>query len=199
MGVGSSGGVELWRKLIHLSLLLYPVLYWWLDDQTAMVILLGVLTAGMLGIEALRKFSPAFANDFQHRFSFALRDTEARKPTGATSFLIGIFLTTALFDPNVAILAMAVLVLADTAAALAGMTIGGIRLIGRKTLAGSLAFGLTASGVAAFGHFSFALPLGALLIAAWCVTVIELLQPLLTLDDNLLIPLGFASFVTLLS
>lgn len=182
---------EIKRKSIHLTSLAIPLGYYltpdsWMRTWERFLLALVIVS---LAVEVFRLNHPRTRNAFRHFFGELLRNHEEASLLGSTYLLIACLLTIHLFPKPVAVLALAFLILGDTVAAIVGKSVGRIRLIGGKTLEGSIAcfvvcFGLTLlmPGVPA--------PVG--LVGALVATVFELLP--IPLDDNFRIPLsaGFA-------
>ena len=182
---------ELKRKAIHLASLSVPLAYYlsppswtrtWERALLASVIL-------SLAIEVFRLHNPQIRGIFRHFFGEIVRNHEEASLLGSTYLLIAMLLTIHLFEKPVAVLALGFLVLGDTVAAIVGKSIGRLRLLGGKTIEGSLAcfvmcFGLTL--------FMPGIPFWVGLVGALTATVFELLP--IPLDDNFRIPLsaGFA-------
>ncbi len=177
-------GVEIKRKIVHLATLIVPVGYALRTQETVILFLVPFFIA-LLSVDLLRLLHPGMASLFQkYFFGRVLREEE--KPTfmGATYFIFSTILTILLFPKPIAIVSILILILADTAAALIGKWIGKMRILGKKTLEGSMAFLLTALLIVWFfpnlNRFSGSL-------AALGATVIELLP--IRVNDNLTIPL----------
>ena len=144
-------------------------------------------------IDIVRRTSPGFGKLYDKIFGDILREHENDMKniflTGGTYIIIAFFLCVLLFQKEVAILSMLIIVICDTAAAVTGKTIGK-RKIGTKTLEGSIAFFLTALIL----FFIVLKPQGLNviftgLLTVFLTTVFELI-PLKT-DDNITIPLFF--------
>ncbi|KAJ4454599.1 hypothetical protein PAPYR_10650 [Paratrimastix pyriformis] len=126
-----------------------------------------------------------------------LRPSEqAGRPAGSLFFMLGVFLTLALNPPLTAILACVFLTVGDFAAAAIGTVFGRTKIVGKKSLEGSLAClvacFMAGLGAAAFVGSSFGQPLlgpwAAMVLAGAAVTaVVELFSGGL-FDDNLTIP-----------
>ena len=83
---------ELLRKSIHLAGLILPVIYFFLDKPT-MLIVVGVLMGIAITVELVKWFSPDFGNFFFQIFAPMLRRHERRGAmTGATYYIISAFL-----------------------------------------------------------------------------------------------------------
>ena len=197
---------EAQRKGFHISGLIIPVLYYaglkldipstdraWLTRELAAWIAGGV--AGLSLAVDVARLSDANANRWFIRFfGHILRKSERRKITGTTYYLIGSFLSILLFKPAVAIAALLFLVFGDFAAALVGVAVGRIRLLGGKTLEGALACFAVCAAVGLLIFWKVKPSYGVLLALSGAVaaTGAELLPG--PLNDNLTIPLisGFA-------
>lgn len=182
---------ELKRKGIHLASLTIPLAYYlsppswgriWERALLASVIL-------SLAIEIFRLHNPQIRGIFRHFFGELLRNHEEASLLGSTYLLIAMLLTLHLFEKPVAVLALAFLVLGDTVAAIVGKSIGKHRLLGGKTIEGSLACFLVCFGLTLLMP---GIPFVVGLVGALTATVFELLP--IPLDDNFRIPLsaGFA-------
>lgn len=182
---------ELKRKSIHLASLVIPIAYYLTPDSWIRgwerVLLAAVILS--LAIEVFRLHHPRTRNVFRHFFGELLRNHEEVSLLGSTYLLIACLLTIHLFPKPVAVLALSFLILGDTVAAIVGKSIGRIRLLGGKTLEGSLACFAVCFGLTLLLP-DVPLPVG--LVGALVATVFELLP--IPLDDNFRIPLsaGFA-------
>jgi len=183
---------ELKRKMIHISSLIFPLLFN-LIEREAFLILLGTLSLLMILLDIFRKKHMKIGLIYDKFLGDILRSHESDKKnilfTGGTYIVISFFLCAVLFQKEIATLAMLIIIISDTAAAITGMTIGRIK-IGTKTLEGSLAFFF--SGIVLF--FLVIKPSGLNiiyygLIALLLTTIFELI-PMKT-DDNITIPLFF--------
>lgn len=180
---------ELMRKAIHMSSLWMCAFIYYADRAVALVVF-GVLFAGMVAIEYLRKESPAFSKLFHGVFNNILRHQElSHKWTGASLLLLAALFNVALFSRSIAIAAMAIVVVSDTCAALVGRKVGR-RKIMDKTAEGSVAFLLSslavvfATGLLMQEEQAFYLGGCA---AAIVTTLLELFSSKLNIDDNLLV------------
>jgi dolichol kinase len=176
-------GVEIKRKLVHLATLVIPAGYAFASEATVLTFLVPFFLL-YLAVDLLRHFHPGMASLFQRQF-FGRVLREKEKPTlmGSTFFLFASILTILLFPRPVAIASLLILILSDTAAALAGKGFGRIRVFG-KTLEGSMAFLIT-SLLIVWVYPGLDRLSGS--FAALGAAVIEVLP--ISLDDNLTIPL----------
>jgi dolichol kinase len=182
---------ELKRKAIHLASLTIPIAYYlsprsW-SRTWEKVLLASVILS--LAIEVFRLNHPRIRGVFRHFFGELLRNHEEASLLGSTYLLIAVLLTIHLFDKPVAVLALAFLILGDTVAAIVGKSIGKHKLLGGKTVEGSLACFLMCLGLSLLMP---GIPFFVGLVGATTAMIFELLP--IPLDDNFRIPLsaGFA-------
>lgn len=182
---------ELKRKAIHLASLSIPIAYYLSPQSWARTWERALLASVILSlaVEVFRLHNPQIRGIFRHFFGEIVRNHEEASLLGSTYLLIAMLLTIHLFEKPVAVLALAFLVLGDTMAAIVGKSIGTHRLLGGKTVEGSLGcfamcFGLTL--------LMPGIPFYVGLVGALTATIFELLP--IPLDDNFRIPLsaGFA-------
>ncbi|MBS4035082.1 MAG: dolichol kinase [Ignavibacterium sp.] len=182
---------ELIRKLIHLTSLSIPVIYYFIPTATAAIIL-GILTAVALIMDLGRYLSPVFGKIFYKFFGFLLRkhetDHEKKNLNGATYVLLAAFLGVLIFPKVIFITAFSILIISDSSAALIGRKFGKIKFL-RKSLEGTLAFFISASIVIFFtpkiGYYGTEYIIG--LIAAFVGAFVENLSFGIA-DDNISIP-----------
>ena len=173
---------ELLRKSIHLSGLILPVIYFFLDKPT-MLILVGVATGIAITIELMKWLSPRFGDFFFQIFAPMLRIHERRGAmTGATYYVISTFLCILFFTKTLAIVCIFFMVLGDLVAALVGKKWGRIKLIGTKSLEGSAACFVVCTVIALVKLHPVIAIVGALV-----ATIVEMLP--VPIDDNLTVPL----------
>jgi dolichol kinase len=176
-------GVEIKRKIVHLTTLIIPVGYALTSEETVLLFLIPFFLA-LLMVDLLRHFHPGMASLFRkYFFGRVLRDEEKPTLMGSTYFIFSTILTILLFPKSIAMASLLVLILSDTAAALVGKGIGRIQILG-KTLEGSMAFLFTSLLIVwIYPNLSrFSGSLGAL-----GATLIEILP--IKVNDNLTIPL----------
>lgn len=185
---------EIRRKAIHLSFILVPLIYLY-DVLPRWLIVRGLLVALLASIVfELVRLHDARVRLFVSRFFRDLvRRHEQKELLGSTYLILAAVLTLELFPKEIAVSALGALVLGDSAAALAGKTVGRVRVLG-KTLEGS----------AACFVVSFLFAWGVVGVPAWLAacgaltaTLFELLP--IPLDDNFRIPLSMGYVMKLLS
>jgi dolichol kinase len=194
--------VELIRKAIHLCSLSIPVLYYSLSKSTALTILIP-LTAGFLIVDILRYYHQPSSKLFHALFGRLLREHEFGKKVkalnGGTYMLVSATICIIIFPKLIVITGFAILIIADSAAALIGQRFGRHKItLGwtrSKSFEGSTAFLLSSIIVV------FVTPKVAGMPGEYIVGMIAAIIGMFAeafsaelLDDNLAVPLsiGFA-------
>jgi len=143
---------EIVRKLIHLFSLSIPIIYYFIPQKDA-IIILSVLTFLALIIDLSRHFYPSVANIFYTIFGFLLRqhevDIKKKNLNGATYVLISALICVIIFPKIFFVTAFTILIISDSLAALIGRKFGRHKLFA-KSLEGTLAFFVSASIVILF-------------------------------------------------
>lgn len=187
--------VEWNRKLLHVCASLIPLAYLWLSRPVVLAVLGGLLMVAVVS-EVLRRHHRRFRVLFKRSVGIMLRRREENRITGATYVLVGAITTIVLFPQHLAIPALLILALADTAASLVGLRFGRQRFLG-KSLAGSLAYFLTA-----FAILWIVLPerRGVGFLTALLSTCVEALPVVrlgpVELNDNVLVPVLTAAILS---
>lgn len=177
------------RKLYHLLgglglLSLYYILgreqaLWFYIILAAIVLVLDVTR---LKVQAFNRFV------FSHFGSF-IRKNEENKLTGTAPYVIGIGLSLMFYQSEIATAAVCFLAFGDVAATTVGERFGRTKIVGEKSLEGTLAF-IAAAALSGFllSLFGIHIMHGIILTGAIVAAGVELLP--LPLNDNLLIPLA---------
>jgi dolichol kinase len=143
---------EIVRKLIHLCSLSIPVIYYFIPQSTA-IIVLGILTLIAVVLDVSRHFFPKVGKLFIMIFGFLLRkhEVDGRKKNlnGATYVLISALLGVIIFPKVLFLTAFPILIISDSTAALIGRKFGKHKFLA-KSLEGTLAFFISASIVVLF-------------------------------------------------
>jgi len=183
---------ELARKGIHFLSLSIPIIYYYIERDLALAILVPV-TLTFLVVDLLRYYHKPTADLFYNVFGFMLRkherDANTKRLNGATNVLIAASLCIIIFPKLIVLTAFPILIISDSVAALFGRRFGKKKFL-QKSVEGSTAFFLFALIVIAFtpkigGGFMEYL-IGA--VAALVGTVVEASS--WKFDDNLSIPLS---------
>ncbi len=183
--------VEINRKLIHLSSAIFPVAYYFWFQRHTMTGIMTVIALVFFTVEYLRLRGSVLSGLLKPIFGLAIRSHETDRLTGAAFVFLGNLVVIALFPKMVAIPALLVLAVSDTAAALVGIPCGKHRL-GNKSLEGSTAFFIVSLGLLAlFPNIPWIGKFGAAAIG----TIVEAL--INYIDDNITIPLAVAATISL--
>lgn len=190
---------ELFRKAIHLSSLWIPAAIYFVPKIVLIPILLIILGGNVvLEYGNFKKYSWA-RKSFGVLFFRTLRNKETSREhfqfTGAIYVLLSSLLCLCLFGKEVAAIALTVMLISDSAAALVGRSIGRIKIYKNKTLEGTLAFFLSAVAINLL--FWPIYPFSWVSVAA-CLTatLAEVYEDKIEIDDNLSVPIFFATVLT---
>ena len=186
--VRERGSLHLERRLFHMSAgILFPVLALIMEDDPFFALLL-VTSVAVVGGDTTRLLVAPLNRVFVRSLAPLLRTDEKNQIVGASYGLLGILGAFALFDRDIAIVAVLFLALGDPVAAMVGIKLRRGPIFG-KTLSGSTAMVATALAVVAVLHVTGAIDFRwAFVLGAVAATAIELLPS--PFNDNLTIPLG---------
>lgn len=153
---------------------------------------LAVLAIILLALDLLKARYKPFKSFMMRFFGKVLRKNEMQGGmTASTIVVASAAFTILIFREEIAVVALLYLSLGDSAAALVGKHFGRIRLVGQRTLEGSLAALNTCLLVSLFAlwaspEFGWKFTPAALLVGSLVATLSELFY--LPLDDNFRIP-----------
>lgn len=183
---------EVARKSIHLSSLWIPALIYFAHPGVS-IILFAILFLGNVLLEYgnFKKWRWA-RRTFGLLFFKTLRNKERIRTkfqvSGSMYVLAAAIICTLLFSKPIAAIALTVMLISDTCAALFGKAYGTRKLYKSKSLEGTIAFFLSALIVnmlyEPIFHFTY-----ASVIACAVATIAEMFEDKLEIDDNLSIPL----------
>jgi len=143
---------EVVRKLIHLCSLSIPIIYYFIPQSIA-IIILSILTFLAVVLDVSRHYFPKIGRLFYMIFGFMLRkhEKDGRKKNfnGATYVFISALLGVIIFPKVLFLTAFPILIISDSTAALIGRKYGRHKLLA-KSLEGTLAFFISASIVVLF-------------------------------------------------
>lgn len=193
---------EFYRKSIHLSSLWIPLVIYFMHPGFS-VSLFALLLLGDIGLEyANYKRYPWARQIFGALFAKTLRNKEtvhARfQATGSMYVLAAAILCTILFSRSVAVIALSVMLVSDTAAALFGKAYGSRKLYKNKSLEGTTAFFMSALLVNMVLSPIFPFNVASV-IACLAATFAEMFEDKLDIDDNFSIPLVVGALLTFLN
>ena len=183
---------EIARKAIHFCSLSIPIIYYFIERDKALMILVPV-TLAFLTVDLLRYYHQPTADLFYKVFRFMLRkheqDQASKRLNGATNVLIAATICVIVFPKIIVLTAFPILIICDSVAALFGRVYGKRKFL-QKSFEGSLAFFLFALIVIYFtpkvDHSTKEYFIAA--TAALVGTVVE--AGSWKIDDNLSIPLS---------
>jgi len=184
---------EVFRKLIHISSLLIPMLYKYLfhyNRKNTFLVLLP-LTVILIIFDTFRIEHRTFKRFYHNFFGIILRKHELSDFTGAVYVMVSAVICIAIFPGSTAFMSLSFLAIGDTLAALVGIHFGKRKLKGqKKSLEGSIAcfLGTLIFGVLyyIFDH-QLGLPLGSIMVGALGAAMSEAWN--VSFDDNLKMPL----------
>jgi dolichol kinase len=185
------------RKLFRMVGLLFPLLYLLAGlllrppyDRIPPLLILALFIGTMVWLESWRFRSPKVNRWLFEHFKGFTKDKERERVSTTTYFLLAAALTILLFPAGIAIPALLFLTVGDPVAEIVGVTWGRLRLVGSKTLEGTLAGAaacfLAGAPLLAMPRLELTVPLLAIGAAAAALT--ELIP--FPIDDNFTIPLG---------
>lgn len=191
---------EILRKLIHLSSLSIPIVYYFIPQKTALIIL-GIMFLAAFLLDVGRYIFPQIGKIFYSLFGFLLRqhelDHKKRNLNGATYVLLSAFICILIFPKVIVITAFTVLIISDSVAALIGRQFGKHKFL-FKSLEGTLAFFISGIVVVLLApKIEYKLEEYLIgIIATFIGAIVENISFGLA-DDNLVIPLsiGFAMWL----
>jgi len=181
---------EIARKGIHLTSLSIPIIYYFIERDLALALLVPV-TFSFLAVDLLRYYHKPTADLFYTVFRFMLRkhelDEKSKRLNGATNVLLAATLCVIIFPKLIVLSAFSILIISDSFAALIGRKFGRRKFF-HKSLEGSTAFFLFALLVVAVTPKIEYAPVEYLIgaIAALAGTFAEAAS--WKIDDNLSIP-----------
>ncbi len=192
---------EIVRKLVHLSSLAFPLIYFFISKKLTLQIIIP-LTLAFLFTDLARNFHKPTAKIFYRFFSFILRqherDTQTKNLNAATWFFITATFCVIVFPKYVTVISFTIMLFSDAASALIGRRFGRTKIRGRS-LEGGAAFVIVAVIVIMltpkleyqFGEYLICS------IAAVVGAVVEILSGDI-INDNIAIPLSIGATMWLL-
>lgn len=191
--------LHLARRLWHFfGVLFIFVLYWFVTPNQAIGLALG-FSSFMIAIDWARLRNPRLGRFFVWFFGPFLREDERQRYAASTGMMAGVTLIILLFPKPVVLLSLLFLAIADPAAAFVGVRYGKDKLIGNKSLQGTLA-AFVACFLISLGYFNYMdLMMERLFIAcllAGLIGAFSELVPIGKLDDNFVFPVLSALLLT---
>ena len=190
---------ELLRKAIHLSSLWIPAAIYFMPKIVLIPILVIILTGNIiLEYGNFKKYSWA-RKSFGVLFFRTLRNKEMSREnfqfTGAIYVLTSAILCLCFFGKEIACIALTVMLICDSVAALIGRSVGKVKIYKNKTLEGTLAFFIMALLINLLFWPLYPFTIKSL-IACLVATLAELYEDKIEIDDNLSVPMFFSVVLT---
>jgi diacylglycerol kinase (CTP) len=157
-------------------------------------------TAIWVGLDVLRLYVPRLNNALTKMFRPFMRESERHHFAGSTYMLLGITLIIFLYPKEVVLLTLLFLGVADPLASFVGIRYGRDKLIGDKSLQGTLGAFFSCLIVALIYFSAMNLMMERLIIVALLSALIGALSELIPfgkIDDNFTFPVMSASLLTL--
>jgi len=200
-GTGLSSRREAARKLIHVTGLALPLIYFYTPRPLALEILIAIATTGVV-LDFARHRHSRTTKIFNKLFSRVLRshehDAEGKHLNAVTWFFIAATVSVAVFPKYITIASITVALLGDAAAALIGKHFGRPRFHG-KSLEGSCAFFLvTSAAMLLLPKINYNRGEYLIGVLAALVGTLAELTPVDVIDDNFVVPLSVAGSMWLL-
>lgn len=193
---------ELKRKVFHMSGIIFPTFFIFTSSAFA-VFLTTIICIITVGLDILRHRNKKIQYYVNFIIKPVMRESElvCKKLSSSSWMAIGLCFSTIIFDKNIAIVSMYVLFICDALAAVIGKKYGKTEIINGKTIVGSVTFFISSFWLIMI--LSTFIPLNisfkGILIASLLTTLVELLGPIINLNDNLSIPIIYGLALTLYS
>ena len=150
-----------------------------------------IISVLFLLFDVLRIKNDSIKVFYDKYFNIVTKKYEADKLTSASYVFLSLLIVVFLFDEASASAALMIMILSDPVASLTGRIFGNFKLVGDKTLEGSIAFFIVSVIILLLFNFEAF----EILLVSIGATLIELFSKKIKIDDNLLIPLISASLL----
>ena len=182
---------ELYRKFIHLSSSTIAFLLYIFGKDSFLPFIV-VLSFFLVLMDFLKRHVPFLYKIYNTIFATVTRPNEKNKLSGASWVFIGSVITIFLFEENIAIIALLVMSVSDSMAAIIGLKYGETKII-NKSLEGTLAFIISTSIIIVLlSPATFIIKLSAIIFS----TIVELISSP-KFNDNLTIPIVTAFILSI--
>lgn len=190
---------ELYRKIFHLLIVIFPILYSYLGKWHS-ILIFAIIALIIMPLDYLRCNNSGLNKFFNKFFAIIARDSEkeAKELCGFSFVLLASCVNFLVFSYEIAIIAFLILAISDCLAALVGKSIDSGKFY-EKTIAGSVAFFISALIILVICaiYFNMALSFYVFsILAISFVTILEARPSLLKINDNFIIPIAFSTIVT---
>lgn len=191
MSLKARNDIHIARRLWHVcSVFAIFILYWTIQPKTAAILMVSI-GGTLVACDIARLYVPAMNKLFSWMFKLVMRESERRRISGMSSMVVGLSLIFFIYPKDVVLLALLFLAFADPLASYFGIRYGKDKLIGDKSLQGSLAAFATCFIAAVIFLYLRDLMRERLFIVSLLGGLIGAaseLIPIGKLDDNLLFP-----------
>lgn len=198
VGFKKKSDLHLARKFWHMGgVSLIAILYAFLPTGWSLA-LLTIACAFVVAIDFFRLSQPRFNEKIMGTFGAFMRESEISKLSGNTFLMIGVTVIAFFFPREVVQISLWFLAFADPLASYFGIKYGKEKIIGDKSLQGSLAALIVCTIITWISLLTFQpdLPVGRLVLVSLlggAVGALAELLPISKLDDNLTLPVLSAS------
>ena len=198
-------GAEIYRKLLHLSLIWVVLVYYcfgfYITEKVLLILLIFMICFefSRLKSEGMGRFASVVINKM--KLASIIRENEKNSLTSASQLLIAAYIAIYLLPEIFYLPAFSIAIISDSVAAFIGRKYGHTHVL-NKTLEGSLGFLLSATLISFFWWFALNENYNYLLlalIAAAATTLVELCSKKLVLDDNMLIFITYSIVIFTIS
>ncbi len=193
--------IHLARKLWHFFGVIGIVVCYHNTSRDSAIQALAIATFLFVGIDLLRRYLPKLNETLVQILQPIMRDNERNNLAGTTYLLAGVFLIVFLFPKDIVVLSLLFLAIADPLASYFGLMYGKDKLIGRKSLQGSLAAFFVCMLISSLYFYFHGLMVERLfivsLLAGFIGAASELI-PFGKLDDNFSFPVTSSAMLWLL-
>ncbi|MDC0864472.1 SEC59/DGK1/VTE5 family protein [Rickettsiaceae bacterium] len=187
---------EIKRKAFHLCSIIFPIAYLFVSKFTMSSILL-LLTCFTLYVDIYRHYDGNIkwvTNKFLGKF---LRPEERRGKsslTGCVYMGLGFLISCIFFSKGLAITSWLILIISDASASIIGIRYG-LPLPNGKSYIGSIVFFVSAIFISIVTYFliGYSTSFGIIIISSLLATIVEFFSKEINVNDNLLIPITYAT------
>ena len=181
--------INLNRKIYRSFAFIFPISYFFVETNF-MLWFLGIILVIFLVLDLLRLYSSNFNQKLFKSLKSVVKKKEKKNLSTTSYLLISFLLSVYFFDKNIVILAMFFSILGDGIAEIYGKCYGKYKLLGNKTLAGSLAGLVYCAFLGIVLNQFYNINYSLISIGVISTTIIELIST--RIDDNLTMPLGIS-------
>ncbi len=189
------------RKLFHaLGVTIILIIFNQLSYQEA-VFVSGLLCAVFIPLDFLRSRSTKIQNFFMTYGQRWMRSNEINQLTAASYLFAGTFVVVALFPKKIAVLSLILLGIGDPISSIFGVLYGKDKLIGNKSIQGSLAGFIACTLVAVVYYYIHNLMTERIILVSiltGAIAALTELIPIGKIDDNFTIPVLSACLLWIL-